>query len=107
MQAAYLGIPKTLFDDYYRDTCAIGKKDRIAFLKANSAYSIKPSLQNTKARVHIVFGSKEQSAIRLSARILSQRISNSTAESMPGYRHGDLSIHHPAQYAQMISDLVS
>ena len=44
LQADYLGIPKTLFDDYYRDTCAISKTDMIAFLKANSLYTIKPSL---------------------------------------------------------------
>lgn len=39
-----LGIPKALFEDYYRDTCALGKADMIAFLKANSLYTIKPSL---------------------------------------------------------------
>ena len=107
MQAAYLGIPKTLFDDYYRDTCKISKEDMIAFLQANSAYSIKPALQNTNAKVHIGFGGKEQAAIRLSAKMLNQTIPNSTAESIPGYRHGDLSINHPAQYAQMILQLVS
>ena len=107
MQAAYLGIPKALFDDYYRDTCMIRKEDMIAFLQANSAYSIKPALRNTNAKVHIVFGGKEQAAIRLSAKMLNQTIPNSTAESIPGYRHGDLSINHPVQYAQMILQLVS
>ena len=107
MQAAYLGIPKALFDDYYRDTCMIRKEDMIAFLQANSAYSIKPAVRNTNAKVHIVFGGKEQAAIRLSAKMLNQTIPNSTAESIPGYRHGDLSINHPVQYAQMILQLVS
>ena len=107
LQAAYLGIPRKLFDDYYRDTCAISKADMLALLQSNSAYSIKPALGNTKAKVHIVFGSKEQAAIRLSAKMLNQTIPNSTAESIPGYRHGDLSINHPAQYAQMILQLVS
>ena len=107
MQAAYLGIPRKLFDDYFRDTCKISKEDMIAFLQANSAYSIKPALQNTNAKVHIGFGGKEQAAIRLSAKMLNQTIPNSTAESIPGYRHGDLSINHPAQYAQMILQLVS
>ena len=107
LQADYLGIPQNLFEDYYRDTCAITKADMIAFLKANCAYSIKPALQNTNAKVHIGFGGKEQAAIRLSAKMLNQTIPNSTAESIPGYRHGDLSINHPAQYAQMILQLVS
>ena len=107
MQAAYMGIPQKLFDDYYRDTCKISKEDMIAFLQANSAYSIKPALQNTNAKVHIVFGGKEQAAIRLSAKMLNQTIPNSTAESIPGYRHGDLSINHPAQYAQILLTLIS
>jgi len=106
LQAAYLGIPKKLFNDYFQDTCKISKEDMIAFLQANSAYSIKPALQNTNAKVHIGFGGKEQAAIRLSAKMLNQTIPNSTAESIPGYRHGDLSINHPAQYAQMILQLV-
>ena len=62
IQAAYLGIPQKLFDDYYRDTCKISKEDMIAFLESNSAYSINPALGNTKAKAHIVFGSKEQSS---------------------------------------------
>ena len=107
LQADYLGVPQNLFKDYYRDTCAITKADMIAFLQSNSAYSIKPALRDTQAKVHIVFGSREQSAIRLSAKMLNQTIPNSTAESIPGYRHGDLSINHPAQYAQMILQLVS
>jgi len=107
LQAAYLGIPKKLFNDYFQDTCKISKEDMIAFLQANSAYSIKPALQNTNAKVHIGFGGKEQAAIRLSAKMLNQMIPNSTAESIPGYRHGDLSINHPAQYAQMILQLIS
>jgi len=106
MQAAYLGIPKKLFNDYFRDTCKISKEDMIAFLQSNSAYSIKPALGNTKAKVHIVFGSKEQSSIRTSGKLLNRMISGSTLEILPGYRHGDLSLNHPEQYAQMLLNLI-
>ena len=106
MQAAYLGIPQKLFDDYYRDTCKISKEDMIAFLQSNSAYSVKPALGNTKAKVHIVFGSKEQSSIRTSGKLLNRMIPDSTLESLPGYRHGDLSLNHPEQYAQMLLNLI-
>ena len=107
MQAAYLGIPQKLLDDYYRDTCKISKEDMIAFLQSNSAYSVKPALGNTKAKVHIVFGSKEQSAIRTSGKMLYDTIPNSTLENLPGFRHGDLSLNYPEQYAQMIDSLAS
>ena len=107
MQAAYLGIPQKLFDDYYRDTCKISKEDMIAFLQSNSAYSIKPTLRDTQAKVHIVFGSKEQSAIRLSAKMLNKMIPRSTMESIPRYKHGDLSINYPEHYVQMLSTMIS
>ena len=106
MQAAYLGIPQKLFDDYYRDTCKISKEDMIAFLQSNSAYSIKPALRDTQAKVHIVFGSKEQSSIRTSGTLLNHTIPGSTMEILPGYTHGDLSLNHPQAYAQMLLTLI-
>ena len=106
MQAAYLGIPKKLFHDYFRDTCKISKEDMIAFLKSNSAYSIKPALRDAQAKVHIVFGSKEQSSIRTSGKLLNHTIPGSTMEVLPGYNHGDLSLNHPQAYAQMLLTLI-
>ncbi len=106
LQAAYLSIPQKLVDDYYRDTCKISKEDMIAFLKANSGYSVKPALGNTKAKVHIVFGSKEQSSIRTSGKLLNRMIPDSTLEILPRYSHGDLSLNHPEQYAQMLLNLI-
>ena len=107
MQAAYLGIPKKLFNDYFRDTCKISKEDMIAFLESNSAYSIKPALRDAQAKVHIVFGSKEQSSIRTSGKLLNRMIPDSTLESLPGYNHGDLSLNHPQVYAQILLTLIS
>ena len=107
MQADYLGIPQNLFEDYYRDTCAITKADMIAFLKANCAYSIKPALRDTQAKVHIVIGSGEQFSIRTSGKQLNHTIPDSTLEVLPGYRHGDLSLNHPEQYSQMLLTLIS
>ena len=107
LQAAYLGIPQTLFDDYYQDTCKISKEDMIVFLQSNSAYSIKPALRDTQAKVHIVFGSKEQSAIRTSGKLLHDLIPNSTIECLAKFCHGELSLNHPEQYAQMLLKLIS
>lgn len=106
LQAAYLGIPKKLFNDYFRDTCKITKEDMIAFLQSNSAYSIKPALRDAQAKVHIVFGSKEQSSIRTSGKLLNHTILGSTMEVLPGYRHGDLSLNHPQAYAQKLLTMI-
>lgn len=106
LQADFLGIPRELFDDYYRDTCAISKADMIAFLKANSMYTIKPELSETTARVKIVAGSKEQKNIRTSAKLLHQAIPHSSVEILPDLRHGDLSINHPQDFARMITEWI-
>ena len=106
LQAAYLGVPKKLFNDYFRDTCKISKEDMIAFLESNSAYSIKPALRDTQTKVHIVFGSKEQSSIRTSGNLLNRMIPDSTLEILPGYRHGDLSLNHPQAYAQKLLTMI-
>ena len=106
LQADYLGIPGALFDDYFRDTCRISKADMIAFLKANSLYTIKPGLSETGATVKIVAGSREQRNIRDSASMLNRTIPGSGMELLPEQRHGDLSINHPEIYVRMLTDWI-
>ena len=106
LQADYLGIPQALFDDYYRDTCKISKADMIAFLKANSIYSIKPSLSKTEAKVKIVAGAKEQKNIRDSAKFLHNAIPGSSMEILSGLRHGDLSLNTPEAYVKTLTNWI-
>ncbi len=106
MQADYLGIPKAMFGDYFRDTCKISKADMIAFLKANSLYTIRPGLAETRAKVLIVAGAKEQKSIRTSAKLLHQAIPGSSMEILPGLRHGDLSLNKPELYVQVLTDWI-
>ena len=106
LQADYLGIPRALFDDYFRDTCKISKADMIAFLKANSLYTVKPSLSETTTKVKIVAGSREQKSIRDSAELLHEAIPGSSMEILPGLRHGDLSINHPESYVRMLIEWI-
>ena len=106
LQADYLGIPKDLFGDYFRDTCAIAKGDMIAFLKANSSYTVKPGLSETAAKVKIVAGSREQKNIRDSAAVLNRAIPGSRMEILPGLRHGDLSLNEPEQFVNILTDWI-
>ena len=106
LQADFLGIPKALFDDYYRDTCAISKADMIAFLKANSIYTIKSGLSETKAKIKIAAGAKEQKNMRDSAVLLNQAIPGSSMEILPELRHGDLSLNKPERYVKILTDWI-
>ena len=104
IQADFLGIPKELFEDYYRDTCAITKADMIAFLQANCTYEIKAGLAETTAKVKIVAGAKEQRSILTSGKRIHSALPGSRMEILPGLRHGELSINHPERYVQMLKE---
>lgn len=105
LQFAWLGMPWELFDDYYRDTCAITKESMTAFLKANSAYTIKPTLTQTRAKVLVVCGSRETGKIKSSAGRLRDTIPGSRLEIRKGFVHGELSMGYPSQYARMLTSL--
>ena len=45
LQFQSLHIKPELFEDYYRDTCLIKKQDMIAFLEANTSYSLKDTFR--------------------------------------------------------------
>ena len=77
----------------------------IAFLKANSLYTIKPSLSESTAKTKIVAGAKEQKSIRDSAKLLNEAIPESSMEILPGLRHGDLSLNEPERYVKMLKEL--
>ena len=106
LQAGYLGIPEPLFDDYFRDTCALGKADMIAFLKANSLYTIQPDLSEITAKVMIVAGAKEPKSIRDSTKLLREAIPGSRMEILPGLRHGDLSLNEPEQFVEIMMNWI-
>ena len=106
LQFNSLRIKKELFDEYYRDTCKIGKEDMIAFMEANSKYEIKSSLQDTDAKVVVVVGDKERAIMKKSAQKIHQTISGSEFLTLPNYYHGDFSINHPQEYVDMLDKIV-
>jgi hypothetical protein len=78
----------------------------IAFLMANSMYTIKPSLSETRLKVKIVAGSREQKSILDSAELLHAAIPGSSMEILPGLRHGDLSLNKPKQYTKILYEWI-
>ena len=102
LQFLQLRINDKLFEDYYRDTCVISKKDMIAFLKANTSYQIKESIKNCSAEVHIYYGSKENSGIKKSADLIKKYIHSSYLTELTGMYHGDFSINHPNDFVKTI-----
>jgi pimeloyl-ACP methyl ester carboxylesterase len=106
LQFQSLHIKPDLFEDYYRDTCRIKKQDMIAFLKANTAYTLKDSFKESSAIIHVYVGEKENREILRSAESICRMLPSCTLNRMEGLRHGEFSINHADQYANSIRQIV-
>ncbi len=102
LQFKLLRIKDDLFNDYFRDTCAITKEDMIAFLQANTSYAIKESLKNTTADVRVYYGERETRGIKQSAQRIKEMIPNASVTELSGMVHGEFSINYAADYMKAI-----
>ncbi len=102
LQFRSLRIREDLFGDYYRDPCAITKQDLIAFMKANTAYSLKDAVGFTEAKVQIFAGEKETGAVLRSSERIRTAIPGSVLSILPGLYHGEFSINHPEEFAEQL-----
>ena len=106
LQFKSLKIKPDLFESYFKDTSAISKKDMIAFMQANSLYSLKESIKNCTAKVHIFVGGKENSSMIKSAEDIHRALPQSLLHVLPKWYHGEFSINHSEDYASKIREIV-
>lgn len=107
LQFKSLNIKNELFEEYYQDSCKIKKQDMIAFLKSNTNYKLKDILRNTKSKVLILVGSKEQRIMRESAKLIHQLLPTSELNVLNGYTHGEISLNHASEYVEKLDKLLS
>ena len=105
LQFKSLKIKSDLFDRYFRDTCAISKKDMVAFLQANSLYSLKGSIKKCTAKVYVFVGERENIAMQKSAKIIHQALHESVLHVLPELYHGEFSINKGIDYANKIREI--
>ena len=105
LQFKSLKMKSDLFDRYFRDTCAISKKDMIAFLQANSLYSLKESIKKCTAKVYVFVGGKEKNAMQKSAKVIHQALQESVLHVLPELYHGEFSINKGIDYANKIREI--
>lgn len=106
LQFKSLHIKHDLFEDYYQDTCQIKKEDMIAFLKANTSYSLKNSFKDAKAKIRVYVGEKETSEMIHSAETIFKMHPSSELHRLPNLRHGEFSMNHATQYAEAIKKII-
>ena len=105
LQFKSLKIKDELFEDYYRDTCAVSKEDMTAFLRANTSYTIKESVKNTTAAVRVYYGEKETRGIKRSAQKIKEMIPTATVVELSGMAHGELSVNSAADHVSIINNM--
>ena len=106
LQFQSLHMKPELFEEYYRDTCRIKKQDMIAFLKANTSYSLKETIRETSAQIHVYIGEKENREIKRSAETICRMVPSCRLHRLKGFRHGELSINCSEQYAEAIRRII-
>lgn len=106
LQFKSLHMKPDLFEDYYRDTCEITKPDMIAFMKANTAYSLKESIRSSSAKFHIYAGEKETKEIISSAKLLEKKIPGAKLTILPGLYHGEFSMNHADDFAKEVKTIL-
>ncbi len=106
MQFRSLRIKPELFGDYFRDTCEIAKPDMIAFMKANTVYRLKSSLDGCGAEMHVFAGERENRRILRSAEALRRAAFGSRLTILPGLYHGEFSINRADKYAETVKSII-
>ncbi len=106
LQFRSLRMKPELFADYFRDTCGISKKNMIAFLQANSLYSLKEAFRDCSAKVHIFVGEKENSVMRKSATMIHEKRQGSLLQVLPKMYHGQFSINHADDYVNRLLEIL-
>lgn len=97
-----LHMKQELFGEYYRDTCLISKSDMISFLRANTSYSLKGSISESDAEVHVLVGEKENRKMIRSARKIVNAIPGSFFHGLKDLYHGEFSINHAEGYSRLV-----
>ena len=106
LQFRSLRIKPELFDDYYQDTCSITKQNMIAFLQESSMYSMKKTLGECTAKVHLFVGERENKRILFSAKKIREVIKNCDLHILPSMYHGEFSINQADRYAKELYDII-
>ncbi len=106
LQFKSLRIKETLYNSYYTDTCKITKSNMISFLEANSKYAMKKSLQNTRTKVFVYVGEKENRKMLISAKKIQESIPESKLEILKGLYHGEFSINHSGTYVDRVKHIL-
>ena len=101
-----LHIKQDLFEEYYRDTAAIDKRDMVAFMKASTGYKMKDSIRGCTAKVEVYAGGKETKVVLKSVKAITKALPDCGTHVISGLYHGEFSINHADEYAKRVKAML-
>ena len=102
LQAKQLQLPDALFELYFDDTRRMSKQTLLQTLQSNASFAPGASLAQVQAKTLVIVGEKELPVMRRSAMQLAADIPAAKLWVANGMRHGELSLRHPAFYAERV-----
>ncbi|MEJ8303539.1 alpha/beta hydrolase [Saccharibacillus sacchari] len=100
-------MPEPMLRLYLQQIKTFRRRTSLAIFDSYFAYALKDSIRNCKTRVLCFYAGKEHKAIRESARLLCSLVPRSECAELPGYVHGELSVHRPDEWIERAEDFWS
>ena len=104
LQSKSLFIPEDQFELYFRDSQRMSLQSLINITVSNGNYELKDAIEKTAAKALIIAGEKELGIIRESARLLSDKLPQSTLHLAKNRGHGELSLAHPEEFVSLLEE---
>ena len=104
LQAKSLFVPGDMLELYYRDSLRVSKESLINITVSNGNYELKGAIEKTTAKTLIIAGEKELGIMKESARLLSNKLPQSTLHLAKNRAHGELSLAHPEEYVDLLKE---
>ena len=98
------GNLENTIEEYYDSSIHISKESLLRMLRENAVFVPDPAIKDINALV--VIGSRERRIMLRSARRLSKMIEGSRIRILHGYSHGELSLEHPNEYAELLMKMI-
>lgn len=94
------------FADYHKSFCAMSKETIHHVYQATYHYHMNPDVAKAQCEMAILVGQREKRAMKQSADLLHNAVTNSQTFMLMNYTHGDFSLGNPREYIRFVKSWV-
>lgn len=107
IQARTLGVKSDQFDQFYNDSQNISKDSLSNITKSNISYTVPDTIKDIKAKILIIFGSKEIRMMDKSVRKLMKLRPQTQVCIISGMKHKEFSLIYSLEYLTILKEFMS